>query len=85
MAVFIYEYYLKIYDRFGNVTSKPIDLPNNMYWDSLIINRVMPKDNELEITILDATDAKRIPGSPIYNESRDFDISYIDPALYPSI
>ena len=71
--------------RSANLTSKSINLPNNMYWDSLIINKTQPENTSLNITILNASNNQPIPGSLKYIDDGEFDISYIDPIKYPSL
>lgn len=69
----------------ANLTSKKIDIPTNLHWDTLLIDKTQPQNAFLNITILNATNNQRIPGSPIYTNGGEFDISYIDPIKYPSI
>jgi hypothetical protein len=69
----------------GNLTSKPITLPPNMRWDTLMINKTESDTTNLNIKILDATNNQRIPGTPIYTQNGEVDISYIDPIQYPAI
>jgi hypothetical protein len=81
----IWEYYAKTFEFYGNLTTKPVRIPSNMNWDTLIVDRAMPNNSELNITILNASDNMPIPNINIYNKSGEFDISYIDPEKYPTI
>jgi hypothetical protein len=69
----------------ANLTSKPINIPPNMHWDTLIINKTQPANAFLNISIFDASNNNKISGSPIYTNEGEFDISYIDPISYPKI
>ncbi len=71
--------------RFGNLTSTPINLPPNMHWDTLMIDKTEPTNTHVNVTILNATTNQPIPGSPTYTENGEVDISYIDPIRYPAI
>jgi hypothetical protein len=71
--------------EFANLTSKPIQLPENMAWDTIVINRTQPLNTYLNISILNAANNQPIPGGVKYTYEGDFDISYIDPQLYPKI
>lgn len=71
--------------KLANLTSKQINLPNKMKWDTLIINKTQPQNSLINVTILDASNNQPIPGYPYYNDDGEFDISYINPILYPSI
>jgi hypothetical protein len=72
-------------DSTANITSEPINLPAGMQWDSLVINKTEPDQSTLDVTILDASTGLLIPGSPTYTTEGEFDISFIDPVLHPSI
>ncbi len=72
-------------DPYGIVISKPINKPKDMIWDTIIINKTQAKNNYINITILNASDDQVIPGTPIYIDDGEFDISYIDPLKYPSL
>ncbi len=69
----------------GTLISKPISIPHNMNWDSLILNKTQPLNTFINITILNASNNQPIPGSLTYNNGGEFDISYVDPLLYSSI
>jgi predicted GH43/DUF377 family glycosyl hydrolase len=69
----------------ANITSKPIQVPNNMQWDKLIINKTQPVITNFSVEILNASNGQRIPGSPLYIDEGEFDISYIDSNKYPRI
>ncbi|WP_455392457.1 LamG-like jellyroll fold domain-containing protein [[Eubacterium] cellulosolvens] len=69
----------------GNITSKIITLPANMHWDTIFINKTQPRNSYLNVTVLDASNDKLIPGALKYIDQGEFDISYIDPLKYPSI
>ncbi len=73
------------YNEVGSIQSKPITLQQGMRWDTLVINKTEPTKSYLNITILDATNNQKIPGSPTYINKGEFDISYIDPVQYPKI
>ncbi|WP_455391553.1 hypothetical protein, partial [[Eubacterium] cellulosolvens] len=78
----------KIYfvnDPKGVIKSKPINVPENMQWDTLIINKTQPKNCVVDITILNASNNQPIPGIPKYSNEGEIDISSIDPVKYPSI
>ncbi len=72
-------------NKWANLTSKTIDLPAKMAWDTLIINKTQPSGTYLNVTILNASNNQKIPGSPNYTADGEFNISYIDPIKYPSI
>lgn len=78
----IFRYPLKIYSI---LSSKSINLPAGMQWDSLLINKTQLNNSYLNITILNALNNQPIPGTPKYTTKGEFDISYIDPIKYPSI
>jgi hypothetical protein len=69
----------------ANSTSIQINKPNNMLWDTLIINKSQPQISYLNISIWNATNNQLIPGSPTYINEGEFDISYIDSKKYPFI
>jgi len=69
----------------GNLTSERIDLPAEMQWDTLIIDKTIPQNTAIEVKILNASNNQQIPGSLKYIDDGEFDISYIDPVKYPSI
>jgi predicted GH43/DUF377 family glycosyl hydrolase len=69
----------------ANITSKPIQVPSNMHWDKLIVNKTQPVNSNFSIEILNASNGQRIPGSPLYKDEGEFDISYIDAKKYPNI
>jgi hypothetical protein len=69
----------------GELTSKPIEIQDNMHWDSLIINKTQSINTNINITILNATNNQQIQGTPIFNEDGEMDISFIDPIKYPFI
>jgi hypothetical protein len=73
------------YQPRGNLTSKSISLPNDMHWDTLIINKSHPENTFINITILNASDNQPISVVPTYLKEGEFDISNIDPVKYPSI
>jgi hypothetical protein len=70
---------------YANLTSKPMNLPKNKIWDSLIFKKTQPMNTNLNVTILNATNNQQIPGNPKYTNEGEFDISYIDGKIYPSI
>ncbi len=74
-----------LYKKTANITTNPIDLPINMHWDTLIINKTQPENTYLNITIQNASNNQQIPGTPQYIDNGEFDISYIDAVQYPSI
>ncbi|MCK5559182.1 MAG: hypothetical protein KAJ51_01255 [Thermoplasmata archaeon] len=74
-----------LFKNTANLTTKPINLPLNMHWDTLIINKTKPENTYLNITILNASNNQQIPGTPKFIDGGEFDISYIDPIQYPSI
>jgi hypothetical protein len=66
--------------------SQPIGIPTGMEWDSLMISTSQPLDTNINITILNATDEIKIPGSSTYSASYQYDISsVIDSKVYPQI
>jgi len=69
----------------ANLTSKSINLPSGMQWDSLIVNKSQPLNTGMEIKILNASNNQQIPGSLKYIDDGEYDISYIDSTKYPSI
>jgi hypothetical protein len=69
----------------ANITSKEIKLPADKKWDTLMINKTSPAGSFLNVTIRNPVNDQIIPGTPVYSDDGEFDISYIDPALYPSI
>jgi hypothetical protein len=71
--------------EFANITSKPIFLPAGMQWNSLVIDRTLDPNTLINVSILNATNNKVIPGSLTYTDGGEFDISYIDSSKYPSI
>ncbi len=73
------------YVRQANLTSSIINLPQNMQWDTLLINKTEPDKTYINITILNAADDQPIPGSSTYTKNGEIDISYIDPSQYPTI
>ncbi|WP_455391920.1 LamG-like jellyroll fold domain-containing protein [[Eubacterium] cellulosolvens] len=73
------------FECMANLTSKPIIIPQNMQWNSIIINKTQPVNTAINVKILNASDNQQITGSPIYTGDGEFDISYIDPVKYPSI
>jgi len=73
------------FSHYGNLTSNEIEIPYGMHWDTFIINKIQPGRTYLNITILNASNNQPIPRTPTYVENGEFDISYIDPVIYPSI
>ncbi len=72
------------HQSFGTLTSKPILLPINMYWDTLIINKTELQDTSLNVTILDGTSDQ--PISSFTNiTGTEFDISSLNPIVHSSI
>jgi hypothetical protein len=71
--------------RYGNMTSNVINLPAEMYWDTILIDKTQAANNYLNVTILDASNDQPVPGTPAYIAGGEFDISFIDPVQYPSI
>jgi uncharacterized membrane protein len=69
----------------GYLQSKPINLPANMHWDTLIINKTQPANDYLNVTIFNATNNQPIPGVPQFITYGEFDISSVSSKLYPSI
>jgi uncharacterized membrane protein len=69
----------------ANLTSKPIELPTDMHWDTLLIDKTQPANTYINVTIFDASNNQPIPGSPVYTAEGEFDISFIDPVQYPLI
>ncbi|MCK5560125.1 MAG: hypothetical protein KAJ51_06010 [Thermoplasmata archaeon] len=67
------------------LVSKPINITTNKHWDTLIINKTQPLNTNLNITILNASTNQPITSTPTYNGGGEFDISNIDPVMYPSI
>jgi hypothetical protein len=68
-----------------NFVSKSINSPTDMNWDTLLINKTQPANTYINITILNSTNNQPIPGSLTYTENDEFDISYINSKIYPSI
>jgi hypothetical protein len=56
-----------------------------MKWDSLVINKTEPDQSTMDVRIFDGSTGMLIPGSPTYTAEGEFDLSFIDPVLYPSI
>jgi hypothetical protein len=79
-----FENYSYIYASKGNLISKSIQLPMNMWWDTLIINETKPLDTSLNVTILDATSNQPI-SSFISLTDTEIDISSINPIIHDSI
>ncbi|WP_455391919.1 LamG-like jellyroll fold domain-containing protein [[Eubacterium] cellulosolvens] len=77
--------YIYSYFKNGYLTSNPITLPSGMKWDTIVFDKTEDTNTWINITILDASNDKPIPGSPIYFYGGEYDISYIDPVTYPSI
>jgi predicted transcriptional regulator len=76
---------LTISQKSGSITSKPITLPEGGTWSTLNIDKTeFGSDNLISVSILDAETNQVIPG---FEELRgnDFDISSIDPNVYPAI
>ncbi|WP_455391552.1 LamG-like jellyroll fold domain-containing protein [[Eubacterium] cellulosolvens] len=71
--------------RSAYLYSKPINIPIGKCWDTLIINKTQANNHYLNITILNATNNQQIPGTPKYINNGEFDISNIDPEVYPTI
>ncbi|MCK5559181.1 MAG: LamG domain-containing protein, partial [Thermoplasmata archaeon] len=69
----------------STLISKPINIPPGMAWDSIILNKTLPNNTYLNVTILNATNNQPIPGAPKYINNGEFDISYINPTQNPSI
>jgi hypothetical protein len=69
----------------ANITSKEIKLPAGKKWDTLIINKTSPGGSFLNVTIRNPVNDQIIPATPVYSDDGEFDISFIDPVLYPSI
>ena len=81
----IWEHYAKRFEFYGNLTTKTIIKPANMYWDSLIIKGDKPINSEFNITILNGSNNNPISNELSYNTSGEYDISTIDPIKYPSV
>ncbi len=81
----IYENYIYKCPTKGNLTTAQINLPLNMQWDSLIINKTQLDDQFINITILNGSNNEPISNSPKYIDEGEFDISYINSSKYPSI
>ncbi|WP_455392304.1 LamG domain-containing protein, partial [[Eubacterium] cellulosolvens] len=71
--------------HYANLSSQTINIPTNMCWETLIINKTQAQNTAIEVKILNAANNQQIPGSPKYSGDGEFDISYIDPVQYPSI
>jgi hypothetical protein len=69
----------------ATLISKTIVIPENMNWNTIVIEHTQPKRSFLNVTILNAADDQVIPGGPVKYTGGEFVISYIDPVLYPSI
>jgi hypothetical protein len=69
----------------ANITSNEITLPPGMKWDTLLINKIQKPETFLNITIQNPVNNEIIPGSPVFTETGEFNISFIDPVQYPSI
>jgi predicted GH43/DUF377 family glycosyl hydrolase/uncharacterized membrane protein len=69
----------------ANITSGNIEIPDNMNWDTLIINRTRPEFTNFTVEILNSSDNQPIPGTQKYLGEGEFDISFIDSRIYPSI
>lgn len=72
------------YEIHGNLTSKTIKLPKNMYWDTLIVNKTEPENTYLNITILNADSNEPISFYEDFTGNK-IDLSFIDPHIYSSI
>ena len=81
----IYENSTPVKCRYANLTTKTILKPSSMHWDTLIINKTQLDNTYLNITIENAVNGQKIPGTLKYIDEGEFDISYIDPKAYPSI
>jgi hypothetical protein len=73
------------YKSTANITSEAITVPTGMKWDSLVINKTEPDQSTMDVRIFDGSTGMLIPGSPTYTAEGEFDLSFIDPVLYPSI
>jgi len=80
----LYQNDTRTYKFYGTVTSKPIQLPTNMYWGNLIINKTEPQDTSLNVTILDGTTDQPIPNFENLGGTI-FDVSSINPHVHTSI
>ncbi|WP_455392459.1 LamG-like jellyroll fold domain-containing protein [[Eubacterium] cellulosolvens] len=68
----------------GTLRSKPIQLPINMCWDTLIINKTKPLDTAFNVTILDGITNQPIPGYQNLTGA-EIDILSINPLVHNSI
>lgn len=75
----------RFHNRTANLTTKKITLPENMRWDTFFFNKTQAPNTYLNVTILNASSGQVIPGTQQFFDDGEFDISYIDPAKYPSI
>jgi hypothetical protein len=73
-----------IYKSHGTIISEPIPIPNNMYWDTLIINKTEPANTYLNISVLDAISTEPIPNYTDLTGST-IDLSSLDPRTYPAL
>ncbi|MHC4707416.1 MAG: LamG domain-containing protein, partial [Planctomycetota bacterium] len=69
----------------ANITSEQVTLPAGMKWDTININKTIQPGSFLNITIRNPVNNEIIPATPVYSDNGEFDISFIDPVLYPSI
>jgi predicted GH43/DUF377 family glycosyl hydrolase len=76
-------------DNYSSISHKlistPIDLPENAYWDTFIFNRTLGTNATFNVSILDVKTNLEIYPSTNYTKDGEFNISYIDPLVYPSI
>jgi hypothetical protein len=68
----------------GNLTSEEIFLPTGKTWEMLMLNKIEPSRNAIEITLLDGATFLPIPGFESISESQ-LDISTIDSVLFPTL
>jgi hypothetical protein len=81
----IAKFYNKTYKKFGNLTSKPIQIATDMNWDAFYYFAGQPENASFDVKILDSSNYQQIPGTAVYQESGEYDISFIDPQVYPEI
>ena len=67
----------KRYRNESYVTSKPIDLPQDVHWDTLSLDKYEPANTYLNVSVLDANNNLVIPGYDNLT-GRNIDISDID-------
>jgi uncharacterized membrane protein len=72
-------------DLYASLRSESIQIPAGMGWDTVIFNSTIPADSDMTFKVLDSTTGFQVPGTPTFLTSTEYDISFIDSSLYPSI